>query len=56
MKMDRKIGYAPKVTAIAKELTKLQGPCIGCPGCTGLCVALIDALTVPDVILAKAKV
>jgi len=55
MKMEHKIGHAPRVTAVAKELTMLQGPCVGCPGCTGLCAALIDALTLPDLILAKSK-
>jgi len=29
------------------------GPCIGCNDCTGLCSALIDALTLPDIILNK---
>lgn len=55
MIMQRKAGHAPKVTAVAKELTTIQGPCIGCEGCTGLCAALIDALTVPDAILSKSK-
>lgn len=39
--------------ALAMELAALQGPCVGCTECDGLCAALIDALTVPDVILSK---
>lgn len=27
--------------------------CIDCPGCQGICAALIDVFTLPDVILRK---
>jgi len=55
MIVDRKTGFAPKVTQLAQDMAGLQGPCIGCEGCRGLCLALIEALTVPDVILSKTK-
>jgi len=40
---------------LALQVSNLQGPCVGCQNCTGLCTALIDALTLPDVILNRAK-
>lgn len=42
-------------TALAQEMSKLQGPCIGCRDCLGLCRALIDALVVPDVVLSRKR-
>ncbi|PSL18696.1 hypothetical protein [Shimia abyssi] len=42
-----------QTSAIQRELAGMNGPCIGCLDCRGLCVALIDAITVPDAILSK---
>ncbi|SMY06913.1 hypothetical protein [Flavimaricola marinus] len=53
MMIDRKIGFAPRTTAAAKDIAQLQGPCVGCSDCRGLCAALIEALTLPDIILSK---
>lgn len=53
MDMQRKIGHAPKTQAIGQQLTTIQGPCIGCKGCTGLCAALLEAISVPDVVLGR---
>ena len=53
MTSDRKIGYAPRTQALGKELVSVQGPCIGCKGCTGLCAALIEAMSVPDTVLNR---
>jgi heterodisulfide reductase subunit C len=39
--------------ALASEINALQGPCVGCSKCTGLCNALIDALVLPDLILSR---
>ncbi|MCR9126847.1 MAG: hypothetical protein NXH82_12050 [Rhodobacteraceae bacterium] len=53
MQVDRKAAFAPRTRALAQDLTKVTGPCVGCPGCEGLCVALIEAMTLPDAILKK---
>ncbi|CUH82078.1 hypothetical protein [Tropicibacter naphthalenivorans] len=53
MKTDRMIGHAPRTQAMGQELVSIQGPCIGCKGCQGVCAALIEALSVPDVILSR---
>ena len=50
---DRKTAHAPRTEALAQKLVQTTGPCVGCPGCDGLCQALIDALTVPDAVLSK---
>ena len=54
MKTERLIGYAPRTRAMGEQLVTVEGPCIGCSGCTGLCSALIEALSVPDVVLNKS--
>lgn len=51
MTTTRKPGHAPRTQALATELNALNVPCIGCPGCEGLCQALIDAVVVPATIL-----
>ncbi len=49
---DRTPDHHTKV--LQERLMALRGPCVGCKGCTGLCPALIDLLTLPDLILARA--
>lgn len=51
MQIERKTGYAPKVETIAAAAALVKGPCIGCPGCRGMCDALIEALSVPEAVL-----
>ena len=53
METERKVGHAPRTQAIGEELTTIQGPCIGCKGCTGLCAVLLEAMSVPDVVLNR---
>ncbi|MBP0484114.1 hypothetical protein [Sagittula salina] len=53
MDTKRVVGHAPRTRAVAEELIGIEGPCIGCKGCTGLCAALIEALSVPDVVLHR---
>lgn len=55
MKIERKAAFAPRTSALALDLASLQAPCVGCDGCTGLCDALIDALTLPDLLLGKGR-
>ncbi|NRB20049.1 MAG: hypothetical protein HRU33_21515 [Rhodobacteraceae bacterium] len=54
MKIRRYRAATPRIEHLAQQVSSLQGPCIGCQNCTGLCLALIEALTVPDIILNKA--
>jgi len=54
MKIERKAGAAPRVAQLAREISRLDGPCMGCEGCRGLCVAIIEAMTLPDVVLDRA--
>jgi hypothetical protein len=53
MHSDRLIGHAPNTQAMGTKLTTIQGGCIGCKGCTGLCLELIEALSVPDAVLGR---
>jgi formate hydrogenlyase subunit 6/NADH:ubiquinone oxidoreductase subunit I len=51
MNTDRNAPRTVRTQSIMTEITGLKGPCIGCTECTGVCAALIDALTVPGVVL-----
>jgi hypothetical protein len=42
-------------TALGMAMSELNGPCVGCSDCNGLCAELIDALVIPDVILSKKR-
>jgi len=53
MQVDRRAGHAPRTTQLAKDVSQTRGPCIGCDDCKGLCAALLDALTVPDIVLGR---
>ncbi len=53
MMIDRKTGHAPRAEALAREIAGLREPCVGCPGCTGLCPALIEALVLPDLLVGR---
>lgn len=51
MKISRSQAMTPRSTHLVGQISALRGPCVGCAGCRGLCEALIEALTVPDIIL-----
>ncbi|WP_199525954.1 hypothetical protein [Rhodosalinus halophilus] len=53
MKIDRKAGWAPRTAAVAREMGDLEGPCVGCRDCRGLCPALIEAMTLPEIVLGR---
>lgn len=55
MQISRSKAAAPKVQSLATEVSALQGPCVGCTNCVGLCDALIDALVLPDLILSRKR-
>lgn len=51
MQADRLIGHAPRSRAFGEKLQSSPSTCIGCKDCTGVCMALIDVLMVPETIL-----
>ena len=53
MKTDRLAAYAPRTRAVADTLSEMQGPCLGCTDCQGLCIALVEAMTLPEAVLSK---
>ncbi|WP_425044978.1 hypothetical protein [Primorskyibacter sp. S87] len=55
MQIDRSKGETLRLQALAGEVSGLQGPCVGCSNCSGLCSALIDTLVLPHVILSKSR-
>ena len=52
MDIDRTEATTRRTEMLASELSTLNGPCVGCTECKGLCRALIDALTVPHLVLS----
>lgn len=55
MKIDRMAAFAPKTRAVSSELAMMQGPCVGCTECEGMCKELIEAIVLPDAVLKKGK-
>lgn len=53
MHISRLIAAAPRTTELTAELSKLNGPCVGCTDCSGLCKELIDALLLPELVLSR---
>ncbi len=55
MQINRSKAETPQLKALAGQISALQGPCVGCSDCVGLCEALIETLVLPDVILSKNR-
>ncbi|SDC77353.1 hypothetical protein [Ruegeria marina] len=53
MQIDRSKSETRRLEALAGQIYALQGPCVGCSDCVGLCKALIDTLVVPDIVLTR---
>lgn len=51
MNIARQAGAAPRTTDLAQQIDALSQPCVGCTECQGICAALIDTLTIPDLVL-----
>jgi len=51
MQMEQKGGHAPRSETVAQDLVSLKGPCIDCETCKGVCVELIEVMTVPNIVL-----
>jgi len=45
----------PRGERLTKEIQAIKGACIGCPGCKGFCVALLEAMSVPEAVLKRTK-
>lgn len=54
MQVDRRAGHAPKTAQLARDVSLMRGPCVGCEDCRGLCAALLEAITVPDIVLGRS--
>lgn len=54
MEIDRQIAKAPKTTEVGIAVSELGGNCVGCTNCQGLCQALIEVMTFPDVVLKRS--
>lgn len=55
MQIHRDIAHAPRTRALGHTVASLRGGCIGCRDCAGLCSALLEALTLPDLVLKDDK-
>ena len=53
MEIRREIAYAPKSRRLTRDLAEIQGPCIGCDDCTGLCRDLMELFVLPDAIRSR---
>ena len=51
MHVTRDAAHAPRTQVLVAQVATLKGPCVGCPGCTGLCRELIELMTVPEAVL-----
>jgi hypothetical protein len=54
MQIDRQVANAPRTAEIGNSVSALGGTCVGCTNCRGLCQALIEVMTFPDVILNRS--
>ncbi|MDF1802402.1 hypothetical protein [Thalassovita sp.] len=54
MQIERQVANAPRTVAVGNEVASLGGTCVGCTDCRGLCQALIEVMTFPEVILNRA--
>ena len=52
MTFARPIQFVPSDEVLSREVADLPG-CVGCTDCDGLCHALMEALSLPDVILRR---
>ena len=55
MQIRRDIAHAPRARALGRQIATLQGGCVGCENCAGLCTALLEALTLPDLVLKERE-
>lgn len=56
MNINRTQARTLQVTALARDVSRLHGQCVGCKDCRGVCQTLMDALVLPGIILAERRV
>ena len=54
MMIARKAGYAPRTVALGHEILDLP-QCVECLECDGLCQELMEALTLPDIVVRSSS-
>ncbi len=54
MDIERVAGFAPRTRALGESLVQLNEPCVGCKECRGVCHALLDLMSLPDLVLKGA--
>lgn len=54
MQRSHHVARAPLSRAARNEAARLRA-CIGCRGCTGICAALVELLSVPDAVLGTSR-
>ncbi len=55
MDITRSPSETHRTSQIGQIVTNLNGPCVGCSECRGICKALIDAVTLPEILLRRTK-
>lgn len=55
MEVARITGHAPRTAAVGEAVARGLPQCIGCPGCRGLCTALIEVLTLPEAVAREYR-
>lgn len=55
MDIERRQAETPRLDALSADLAALQGPCVGCTECKGLCAELIDAMVLPNIVLGRSN-
>ena len=54
MRIDRTIAPAARAEALGGEVARVPR-CLDCPGCRGLCAALIEMTTLPDAVIRPER-
>lgn len=50
MQIERVAGFAPRAQALAGDVAQLNGPCIGCKNCQGICHVLLELMQIPELV------
>ena len=51
----RSRGETQRSEDLAAQVAGLGAPCVGCSNCRGLCVELIEAMVLPEIILSYKR-
>ncbi len=53
MQISQRVRHAPKTELLAEQLYEVRNSCIGCERCDGVCLALVEVLSLPEAIVPK---